>query len=126
MSKEKAKAKDARSDKRAKEPRESKALSEPGAAKVEKEPKESKERRYLARVFVSLKPTVNDPEGTTIAGALGSLGFEGLESVRAGRYFQVTLRAADEKKAKKQIGLMCDRLLANPVIETYRYEIGEA
>lgn len=121
--KEKAKAKDARSDKRAKEPRESKALSEPGAAKVEKE---SKERRYLARVFVSLKPTVNDPEGTTIAGALGSLGFEGLESVRAGRYFQVTLRAADEKKAKKQIGLMCDRLLANPVIETYRYEIGEA
>ena len=121
--KEKAKAKDARSDKRAKEPRESKALSEPGAAKGEKAPKE---RRYLARVFVSLKPTVNDPEGTTIAGALGSLGFEGLESVRAGRYFQVTLRAGDEKKAKKQIGLMCDRLLANPVIETYRYEIGEA
>ena len=120
MSKEKAKAKEARGDKGAKEPKESKAPSEPGAAKVEKE------RRYLARVFISLKPTVNDPEGTTISGALGSLGFEGLESVRAGRYFQVTLRAADEKKAKKQIGLMCDRLLANPVIETYRFEISEA
>lgn len=98
-------------------------------AKAEKKGKDAKElngKRYLARVFVSLKPTVNDPEGTTISGALGSLGFEGVEGVRSGRYFQVTLRAADEKKAKKQIGEMCARLLANPVIETYRYEIGEA
>ena len=46
-------------------------------------------QRYLARVFVSLKPTVNDPEGTTIANALGSLGFEGIEGVRSGRYCMV-------------------------------------
>ncbi len=88
--------------------------------------KDLKGKRFLARVFVALKPTVNDPEGTTIAGALGSLGFEGVESVRSGRYFQVTLRAPDEKKAGKQVDAMCARLLANPVIESYRFEIGEA
>jgi phosphoribosylformylglycinamidine synthase subunit PurS len=105
----KDKQKDAKSDRKAKDPKE-----------------QLKGKRYIARVFVALKPTVNDPEGTTIAGALGSLGFEGVEGVRSGRYFQVTLRAADEKKAGKLTAQMCARLLANPVIETYRYEIGEA
>jgi phosphoribosylformylglycinamidine synthase subunit PurS len=90
-----------------------------------KDSKETKDHAYLARVFVSLKPTVNDPEGTTIAGALGSLGFEGVEKVRAGKYFQLTVRAKDERKAGKQVDKMCARLLANPVIETYSYEVAE-
>ncbi|KAA0238137.1 MAG: phosphoribosylformylglycinamidine synthase subunit PurS [Dehalococcoidia bacterium] len=81
-------------------------------------------KRFLAKVYVSLKPTVNDPEGNTIAGALGALGFE-VEGVRSGRYFQVTLDAADRAQAEKQVGDMCSRLLANPVIETYTFEVGE-
>jgi len=86
----------------------------------------SKEKSYLARVFVALKPTVNDPEGITISSALSSLGFEDVKGVRAGRYFQITLSAATTKKAEKQVEQMCDRLLANPVIETYSFEIAEA
>jgi len=86
----------------------------------------SNEKTYVARVFVSLKPMVNDPEGNTIAGALTSLGFEGVEGVRSGRYFQVTTRAADEQAASEQVEQMCARLLANPVIETYSYEVTAA
>lgn len=80
-------------------------------------------QRYLARVFVSLKATVNDPEGTTIAGALGSLGFEGVEKVRSGRYFEVTFAASDEPAANTLVDQMCARLLANPVIETYTFTV---
>jgi phosphoribosylformylglycinamidine synthase len=87
---------------------------------------DGKEKHYLARVYVALKPTVNDPAGNTIAGALGSLGFEGIEGVRAGKYFQVTVRAKDAKKAEKVIDQACARLLANPVIETYSFAIAEA
>ena len=100
---------------------------------------------YLARVYVSLKPTVNDPEGTTIAferserhsfvslevpagirGALASLGFGGVLGVRSGRYFQVTLNASDPRDAAVQVDQMCARLLANPVIETYSFDLERA
>lgn len=92
-----------------------KRTGEPGGAKA-----------FLARVYVSLKPTVNDPEGLTIANALGSLGFGGVEGVRSGKYFQVRLRAADAKAAAEQVDQMCSRLLANPVIETYEFELEKA
>ena len=82
--------------------------------------------RYLARIYVSLKPTVNDPEGNTIAGALTSLGFAGVEAVRSGRYFQVRVQAAGKNEADAAVDQMCARLLANPVIETYSYELGPA
>jgi phosphoribosylformylglycinamidine synthase len=80
---------------------------------------------FKARVFVALKPTVNDPEGNTIASALGSLGFGAVEGVRSGRYFQVRLRASSLKTARKQVDQMCSRLLANPVIEAYTFEVAE-
>jgi phosphoribosylformylglycinamidine synthase subunit PurS len=83
----------------------------------------SKNERYLAKIQVSLKPTVNDPEGNTIAGALASLNFDGVQGVRAGKYFEVTIEASGKKKAAKLVDEMCARLLANPVIETYRFEI---
>lgn len=86
--------------------------------------KDRGQNAYLARVYVALKPTVNDPEGITIGNALGSLGFEGVQSVRSGRYFQVTLSAPGAKDAEKAVDQMCARLLANPVIETYSYEVG--
>ena len=91
-----------------------------------KKPAPAKPGTFLARVFVSLKPTVNDPEGITIGGALGSLGFDGVVGVRSGRYFQVTLNAPDAKTAGMQVDQMCSRLLANPVIETYSFEIAKA
>jgi phosphoribosylformylglycinamidine synthase len=107
VSKKDGKAKD---EKKAK-----KGTAEPGGTKA-----------FLARVYVSLKPTVNDPEGLTIANALGSLGFGGVEGVRSGKYFQVRLRAADAKAAAEQVDQMCSRLLANPVIETYEFELEKA
>ena len=80
---------------------------------------------YLARVYVTLKTTVNDPQGLTIRGALHSLGFADVESVRAGKYLEVHLDAEDRKKAEKQLTEMCRKLLANPVIEDYRFELEE-
>lgn len=80
---------------------------------------------YLARVYVSLKPTVNDPQGLTIADGLRSLGFSEVEGVRAGKYIEIRLDAADAETAKQRVDSMCDRLLANPIIESYRFEVEE-
>ena len=81
---------------------------------------------FLARVYVTLKPTVNDPQGLTIRGALHSLGFADVESVRAGKYLEVRIAADERAKAEKQLAEMCRKLLANPVIEDYRFEVEEA
>jgi phosphoribosylformylglycinamidine synthase subunit PurS len=81
---------------------------------------------FLARVYVSLKPTVNDPQGRTIAEGLRSLGFGEVEGVRAGKYIEIRLEAPDAAAAQKRVDAMCDRLLANPIIETYRFEIEAA
>ena len=80
---------------------------------------------FLAKVYVSLKPTVNDPQGLTIAAGLQSLGFAGVSDVRAGKYIEVSLNAASSDEAKSQVDAMCDKLLANPVIESYRFEVAE-
>ena len=80
---------------------------------------------YLARIYVTLKPTVNDPQGLTIRGALHSLGFADVESVRAGKYLEVSLAAKSHAQAEKQLAEMCRKLLANPVIEDYRFELEE-
>lgn len=104
-----------------------KSKAKNGAKAEKKAKKEAGEAKgFLARVYVALKPTVNDPEGLTIANALGSLGFGGVEGVRSGKYFQVRLRAADAKAAAEQVDQMCSRLLANPVIETYEFELEKA
>jgi phosphoribosylformylglycinamidine synthase len=81
---------------------------------------------YLGRVYVTLKPTVNDPQGLTIRGALHSLGFAAVESVRAGKYMEILIDAADAATAEAQAAEMCRKLLANPVIEDFRFEIEEA
>ena len=82
----------------------------------------------LAKIHVTLKPGVNDPQGLAIAGGLHSLGFVGVHEVRAGRYLEVRLDAPDRSTAEQQVEEMCQRLLANPVIEAYRFELagGEA
>lgn len=81
---------------------------------------------FLARVYVTLKPTVNDPQGLTIGGALHSLGFTDVESVRAGKYLEIRLKAASREEAERQVTEMCRKLLANPVIEDFRFELEEA
>ena len=78
---------------------------------------------FLAKVYVSLKPTVNDPQGLTIADGLRSLGFDGVEGVRAGKYIEIRLTAASAAEAGRQVDAMCDKLLANPIIESYRYDV---
>ena len=80
---------------------------------------------FLARVYVTLKPTVNDPQGLTIRGALHSLGFGSVGSVRAGKYMEIRLNTGDRKEAEAQVTEMCRKLLANPVIEEYRFELEE-
>jgi phosphoribosylformylglycinamidine synthase len=78
---------------------------------------------YLAKVYITLKPTVNDPQGLTIKGALHNLGFNSVEDVRAGKYIEVRTRESDLNEAKTQVTAMCHKLLANPVIENYRFEL---
>jgi phosphoribosylformylglycinamidine synthase PurS subunit len=76
-----------------------------------------------ARVFVTLKSGVLDPQGEAIRRALGSLGFEGVEGVRQGKMIEIDLAATDAGVARAEVERMCDALLANTVIETYRVEI---
>ncbi len=78
---------------------------------------------YLAKVYVTLKPTVNDPQGLTIKGGLHTLGFKQVTSVRAGKYMEIKLDSDDLEQAKQQVTQMCQKLLANPVIEKYRFEL---
>ena len=80
-------------------------------------------QKWLANIHVTLKPVVNDPPGLAIRDALHNLGFGGVKAVRSGKYIQVYLSAADEEKARAAIDSMCRRLLANPVIEDYTFNL---
>ena len=79
--------------------------------------------QFKAEIHVTLKRTVNDPQGLTIMGGLIQLGFDGVGAVRAGKYIEVWLEAGNRGEAESAIDGMCDKLLANPVIEDYRYEV---
>lgn len=76
-----------------------------------------------ARITVTLKTGVLDPQGKAIEGALGTLGFEGVEEVRQGKYFEIALKTADKAAAEAQLKAMCEKLIANTVIENYRIEL---
>ena len=76
-----------------------------------------------ARVFVTLKPSVFDPQGKTIADALHSLGYQAVGAVRQGKYFELELDAAGAEQARQLASEVADKVLANPVIESYRIEI---
>ncbi len=79
--------------------------------------------KFLAHIRVTLKPTVNDPQGKTIAQGLGRLGFDSIESLRAGKYFEVRLDEASAEAAEAAVEQMCEKLLANPVIEQYYFRV---
>ena len=76
-----------------------------------------------ARVFVTLKASVFDPQGKTIADALHSLGYAGVDDVRQGKYFELDLKTTEAAQARALAAEVADKLLANPVIESYRVEI---
>ena len=76
-----------------------------------------------ARVFVTLKPSVFDPQGRTIADALHSLGYGAVDDVRQGKYFELDLKTEEASEARALAGEVADKLLANPVIESYRVEV---
>ena len=78
---------------------------------------------YLAKVYIQYRPTVSDPQGQTIQGGLHQLGFDSVTSVRAGKYMEITLDADSQDAASAQVRDMCDKLLANPVIEDYRFDL---
>ncbi|MFQ3626608.1 MAG: phosphoribosylformylglycinamidine synthase subunit PurS [Cyanobacteriota bacterium] len=78
---------------------------------------------YQAKVYVTLRPSVLDPAGTAVQSGLQHLGYDNVGSVRIGKYVELTLTAANESDARTQLDRMCDQLLANPVIENYRFEL---
>lgn len=80
---------------------------------------------YFAKVFVTLKPAVNDPQGVTIKGGLHMLGFTFVQQVRMGKYLEVQLEESDQATAQARVEEMCRKLLANTVIEDYRFDLEE-
>lgn len=81
--------------------------------------------KYHARIYVTLRPSVLDPAGTAVESGLKQLGYEGVEGVRIGKYVELNLIATDKADAETKLDQMCDRLLANPVIENYCFELTE-
>ena len=77
----------------------------------------------LAKIYITLKKDVLDPQGSVIANSLKSLGFNNIEDVRQGKYIEIKLDSENKESANKQINEMCEKLLANLVIEDYKVEI---
>ena len=76
-----------------------------------------------AKVYVTLKKSVLDPQGKAVQHALSTLGFSEVKDVRMGKYIELDLGAADRTQAETKIRSMCEKLLANTVIEEYRFEL---
>ena len=76
------------------------------------------------RVFVTLKPSVFDPQGRTIVEAMQSMGYATVRDVRQGKYFELDVDATSADEARSLVSEVADKLLANPVIESYRVEVG--
>ena len=82
--------------------------------------------RLTARVIVTPKPVVNDPQGITVRGGLHRLGFPEVSDVRVGKYIELQLEAEDEEEARGRVSQMCRKLLANHVIEYVRFQVEQA
>ena len=78
-----------------------------------------------AKVYITLKPGLLDAQGKTVRGALGALGFHGVNEVRMGKYIELELNGKRATAVRHDVERMCKKLLANPVIETYRIELAE-
>jgi phosphoribosylformylglycinamidine synthase subunit PurS len=78
---------------------------------------------YQAEIYVTLRRSVLDPAGTAVQSGLKHMGYDNVDAVRIGKYVELSLTADDEAAAKAQLDKVCDELLANPVIENYRFEL---
>lgn len=76
-----------------------------------------------ATVYVTIKQSVLDPQGVAVQGALHSMGFQEVESVRIGKYMELKLDTSDRAEAERRVRTMCEKLLANTVVEDYRFEL---
>lgn len=80
---------------------------------------------FQAKIYVTLRKSVLDPQGSVVRKSLFALGYQNVPEVRIGRYMVVDLEVADREEAEKQVKDMCDKLLVNPVIEDYTFELVE-
>ena len=78
---------------------------------------------FHAKIYVTLRPSVLDPAGTAVQSGLSHLGYDNVERVRIGKYVELNITAEDKTAAESQLDRVCDQLLANPVIENYRFEL---
>lgn len=81
---------------------------------------------YHVKVYVTYKESILDPQGEAVRGAVHRMGFDEIDSIRMGKYFEITVQERDERSVEDVIETICDKLLANVVMETYRYEIEKA
>ena len=80
---------------------------------------------YQARIYITLKPTVNDPQGITVLSSLHRLGFNNADDVRVGKYLLVNVSESDRETAAASVTDMCQKLLTNPVIEEFQFDLEE-
>ncbi len=81
--------------------------------------------RVVARVIVTPKPVVNDPQGITVKQGLATLGFREVEDVRIGKYIEVSMEAESMHEARERVEAMCRQLLANHIIEDFNFEVDQ-
>jgi phosphoribosylformylglycinamidine synthase len=79
----------------------------------------------LAKVYVTLKPTVNDPQGITVLGGLKNMGYDSVAEVRVGKFLEIKVDETERSRAESIANEVCEKLLANPVIEQYSVELVE-
>ncbi len=84
---------------------------------------QASEQKFRAEVYVSLRPSVLDPAGAAVEAGIRGMGYTAIEGVRIGKYVELTVGAATEAAAREQLEVICDRLLTNPVIENYRFQL---
>ena len=84
---------------------------------------QAEDQLYLVEVFITPRPVVNDPQGLAVRDGLQQLEYNGVESVRVGKYVRLQLHATSDQAAQSLATEMCDRLLANPIIEDYRLSV---
>jgi phosphoribosylformylglycinamidine synthase subunit PurS len=78
---------------------------------------------FNSRIYVTLRPSVLDPAGVAVQSGAQHLGYDNVDSIRIGKYIELNINAESEDQAKEQLNQLCDQLLANPVIENYRFEL---
>ena len=78
---------------------------------------------YQAQIYVTLRPSVLDPAGVAVQSGLKHMGYENVDGIRIGKYIELTVTAETEAAATEQLNVICDRLLANPIIENYRFDL---